>query len=312
MITLQPPASTLIPDNYLATKRTVESVELKIQDATSCRSFSECFDYSLPVFANLANPEDTLTNDFSSFMVQFGNNTLVVGTLTDKVTGVTYIITDNTYGKLFNFLEIGVNNFGFRIDWYNVASLIGFSKFEFKIELSNVTTGDVFYTECNLFQLMPFTCKNANGTVRITTGKSGYIENGNDYRFNVAGVPTNVRWFDQIRLYGKLESEQPTTEIDNLQLNNGELYQIQTKIIDNFNLRLDQLSSFVSNSFIKDDLLANRMFIDDYNANNVDDYKQKYVSLVNIDAPIKHKNNGSKTYNIKMTEFKQTTLKRNF
>ena len=147
MITLTPISSFLMPDEFLSTKRTVESIDLKIQDATSCSNFSECFDCSLPAFANLALPSDTLTNDFSSFMVQYGNNTTVVATLLNKTTGTEYIITDNTYGILYDATQIGTNNFGFKLLWYNVANLIGFGKYEFNIVLSHTVSGNEFYTE---------------------------------------------------------------------------------------------------------------------------------------------------------------------
>lgn len=307
MITLTPPISYARPDNYFATKRTVRSIDVKIQDSSTCSSYTECFDGTLPVFANLAVPTDTLTNDFSSFMMQYGASTTVTATLTNKNTGVEYPITDNTYGRLFTSGEIGANNFGFRLDWYNVANLISFGKYEFKIELSNTVSTVVFFTKCELFQLIPFTCSNADDTVRITTYKNGYIENGNDYRNFTTGD-----WIDQIRLYGRFGLENHTAETDNLLLNNRDLHQIQTQIVDNFNLRISRIKGIDSIRFIKDDLLANKIKIDDYNRDSITSYKQKFVSLVSLDDPIRHRINGTYTYNIKLEEFNQSTLKRNF
>ena len=101
-------------------------------------------------------------------------------------------------------------------------------------------------------------------------------------------------------------------QINNLLLSNRDLHLIQTQIVDNFNLVLKRISPDVSIEFVKDSLLANRMFIDDYNVSNVYDYKEKFVSLVSIDKPIQSEINGTLTYLIKFTEFNQSTLKRNF
>ena len=86
----------------------------------------------------------------------------------------------------------------------------------------------------------------------------------------------------------------------------------QDSIIDNFDLTITQVSSAVSTSVIKDDLLANKMQIDDYNNNNVIDYKKQFVSLLSIEKPIQHEYNGTLSYIIKLTEFNQSTRKRNF
>jgi hypothetical protein len=63
---------------------------------------------------------------------------------------------------------------------------------------------------------------------------------------------------------------------------------------------------------IKDSILANRMYVDDYNRQNVHDYKEKYISFLSIDKPTQAEINGTLIYNIKFTEFNQSTLKRNF
>jgi len=307
MIKLTPIVTWNKVDLAYSTKRVVSSIHKKIQSTSNCQSFYQCFDCSLPAFANLTSPTDLLTNDFSSFFVEHSANVVATSVLTNKDTGVDYPITDNTYGFLYSSGQVGADKYAFKLEWYKVASLISFGNYELVIELRNSITNDLQYMESHCFKLMPFTCGNANGTVRITTEKNGYIENGNDYRTVLSRF-----WEDQIRLYGKFDLENHTTETDNLLLSNRDLEQIQTQIIDNFNLRIDSISSTDSMAFIKDDLLANKIKIDDYNANNVTDYKSKLVYLTGIDDPIKHTINGTYTYNIKMVEFNQSTLKRNY
>ena len=305
MIKLTPTVTWAKVDLAYSTERLVASVNKKIQSASSCQSFYQCFCDSLPVFANLTATDDTLTNDFSSFFVEYNNNVVAVGILINKDTGAEYIITDDTYGTLYDSSDTKSNLYAFKLEWSKVANLISFGNYEFKVELSR--SGTLFYTETKCFKLILFTCDNANNTVRITSYKNGYIENGNDYRGFAIGD-----WVDQVRFYGKFDLESHTTETDNLLLSNRDLEQIQTQIIDNFNLRVDNLISSESMSFIKDDLLANRIKIDDYNSDNITDYKSKFVYLTSIEDPIKHTINGTYTYNIKMVEFNQSTLKRNY
>lgn len=307
MIKLTPIVTWNRTNTYFSTKRVVESVNKKIQGAENCQSFYHCFCDALPAFANLTAPSDLLTNDFNSFFIEYSNNIVATSVLKNKDTGVEYPIVGNTYGFLYNAGQVGANKYAFKLEWQKVASLISFGNYELTIELRNSISNDLQYIESHCFKLMPFTCDNANGTVRITTEKNGYIENGNDYRTVLSRF-----WEDQIRFYGKFDLVSHTTEIDNLLLSNRDLEQIQTQIIDNFNLRIDSVVSSDAMAFIKDDLLANKIKIDDYNANNITDYKSKLVYLTSIDDPIKHTINGTYTYNIKMVEFNQSTLKRNY
>lgn len=307
MIKLTPTTTVNKIDFAFTTLRLVDSVNKKIQDSDNCQSFYNCFDCSLPVFANLPSLTDPLKNDYSSFFLEHTANVTATSVLTNKDTGVEYPIINNTYGTLFTSIEMGGDKFGLKLEWSKVANLISFGNYDFTIELRNTISNDLQYTESYCFKLMPYTCENANGTVRITTQKNGYIENGNDYRTTLFRY-----WEDQIRFYGKFELSNHTTEVDNILLSNRNLEQIQVQIIDNFNLRIDSLKSTDSMSFIKDDLLSNTIIIDDYNMSNITDYKSKFVYLTSIDDPIKHTINGTYTYNIKMVEFNQSTLKRNY
>lgn len=305
MINLAQVPSFLRPDNYLATKRTVESVEVQIFDSTTnCKLYDECADDCLPTFANLGN-SDARFNDKNSHLYATVKGASVIATLTNQ-NGFSAVITNSNYGDFYPMNNLKLRYWGFIMDWFKIATLEGFGKYNLNIEILNVA-GTTILNEDFCYRLMPFSCDSADGTVRITALKNGYIVNGIDYRQLSIGD-----WIDQIRLYGRFDLDEHTTEVDNLQLNNGDLHQIQTQIIDNYTLRLEQISSAVSNSFIKDDLLSNRMYIDDYNRNNVIEFKQKYVSLLTVEQPIKHVINGTLTYNIKMTEFNQSTLKRNF
>jgi hypothetical protein len=220
--------------------------------------------------------------------------------------GTEHIITDNTYGDYYNTGTLKSGVWGFKLDWNKVANALGFGTYSFNIVIDNAfSRGDFNETFC--YQLMPFGCDTADGTVRITSEKNGYIENGFDYRNLSVGD-----WVDQIRLYGSFKFDEYTTTIDNIKLSDRSLQQIQTEIVDNFVLTLKGINSTVTKSFIKDSLLANRTYIDDYNRDNVNTYKKQYVSLLSIEKPIQAEINGTIMHTIKLTELTQSTLKRNF
>ena len=305
MIKLTPPISYLRPDNYLATKRTIESISTAIFDSTtSCKDYYVCSDSCLPVFANLSDA-NVKFNDLSSFLYETATGSTVTATLSNS-SGFTVDIVDSTYGDFYALNTLKNRYWGLVLNWRTIAGLEGFDKYNLTIVIDG-GGGSRTREESFCFRVAPFSCTNADGTVRITTYKNGYIENGLDYRNLSIGD-----WVTQTRLNGSFKLDEENVEIDNLQLNNGDLHQIQTKITDNFDLTIKQVSSAVSTSVIKDDLLANKMQIDDYNNNNVIDYKKQFVSLLSIDKPIQHEYNGTLSYIIKLTEYNQSTRKRNF
>ena len=78
MIKLTPTVTWNKVDLAYSTERVVESVNKKIQSSSSCQNFYQCFCDSLPVMANLTATNDPLTNDFSSFFVEYYNNVIAV------------------------------------------------------------------------------------------------------------------------------------------------------------------------------------------------------------------------------------------
>jgi len=305
MINLAQVPSFLRPDNYLATKREIDCINVQEYNSlTSCKIYNECADSCLPVIANLSN-SNAVYNDKSSHLHYTPKGATVVATLINQ-NGFTTTISNSNYGDFYSMNTLKTRYWGLVLDWFKIATLEGFGKYSLNIVITNVA-GTTIYDETTCYRLIPFSCESANGTVRITTNKNGYIENGIDYRDLSIGD-----WISQIRLYGSFKLDEHTTKVDNLILANRDLHQIQTQVIDNFNLTLTKLSSSTSNNFIKDELLSNKMYVDDYNTNNVIDYKNKYVSLLSVEKPIQHEINGTLSYTIKLTEYNQSTLKRNF
>lgn len=290
---------------FINAKRTVRASRRNVSASFSgCKSFLFCFDCKLPVFADLTTSNENV-NDFSSFIYNVGDTETIIATITNIDTGVVNVISDNSFGIFYDtdFLKEGV--WGFKLDWRAVALALGFGNYTFNVVIDNPQErGDFNETFC--YSLKKFSCKGANGTTRMTISKDGYIENGFDYRDLVIGP-----WIDQIRLYGKFTLTEHITTVDNYIVNPRDKEQIQTQIVDNFNLTLSKLRNSQIGDIIKDNLLGNKIEIDDYNMSNVGDFVKKSVALLSIETPIAHEINGTWTYQIKFEERNQSTLKRN-
>lgn len=307
MIYLEQAISVLKTAEYLNTYRQVTAIKRNItNDLSGCKSFTYTCDCSIPVVADLS-ATNTNFNDFSSFYYDdIGIKETVVATLTNLDTNTSVIITDNTYGSFYDTGVLKAWAWGFKLDWRLVAAALGFGNYKMNIKIDGLLfRGDFEENYC--YNLMQFSCESANGTIRIETQKEGYIQNGKDYSNLSIG-----EWTNQIRLYGEISLEEPITTVDNYISNPKTKTQVQVQIVDNYNLTVNNIDNQVVGNFIKDDLLANNIIITDYNKSNVGDYLGVETALLSIDTPIAHEINGTWTYQIKLEDRVQTTLKRNF
>ncbi len=305
MIEISQSPSVLGVREWLAGEDAIEAVKQNLSELSDCKSYNLTRCDCLPVLASLSVTNSEF-NDFSSYIYKIGGSETITATLTEQ-DGTVHTIVDNTYGDFYTTGTLKTSVWGFKLSWNKVANALGFGVYTFKVVIDNVAAVRNAFVDEFCYKLIPFSCDNADSTVRLTTYKNGYIENGFDYRDLSIGD-----WVDQIRLYGIFKLDEHTETVDNLLLSNRDLHQIQTQIIDTYDLILRQINSSVSTSIIKDSLLANRMYVDDYNRDNVNDYKVKYISFVSIEKPTQAEINGTLYYNIKFTEFNQSTLKRNF
>lgn len=292
---------------YLATKRIlIPTQELRITDSDSCQSFSQCYDCSLPMFANLSAPTDNAQNDKYTFIYNILSTESIVAKIIDS-DNTEYIVSSNDYGFLYAVGTQKANVWVWEMDALKIATEIGFDKYTIEIEIENTSSEVIVSLESFCFKIMPFTCEGANGTIRLDIWQSGYIENGFDYTDMLFGGI-----LQQIRLYGSFKLKGHTVENDNVQLSNKNLQQVQTKIIDNYVLQLTGLNSTKTTKVIKDFMLGNDIIISDYNVRNIDLFRNKVVILDSIDEPIRSEINGTYIYNINLTEKRQNTIKRNF
>lgn len=316
MITIAPTGSNLRTQRYLHTLSTVQatkSLNSLTDDCCWCSCVSE-----IPVFAYLTDVSDNEKNDWSSFIWKLPSNATAVLTLTNLDTETDYVINSTTYGEFYAVDALKNNVLGVIIEWHKVANVIGFGNYQLNLTVTSAALTEILNKDYPRYRLMPYTCDNAHGTVRIETYNTGYIEGGFDYRnldfgYAPGTVPYGVLpgWGQQIRFYGKLENTAIPVQIDNIFDNKRNLNQVQTQIHNEWNLRLQFINSDVSDQIIYDNLLADYVLVSDYNANNVKDYKNIKVSLLSVETPQPFLNKTS-LFNIKFVDYTQNLLKRHY
>jgi len=314
MIIIAASGATLRTNHYIHHRDQVVATSSMLSNVDTDCCFCSC-ESVIPAFAYLDDEDNADKNDIYSWILKVPDNCTVVATLTNLDTGTEYVITDQTYGNFYDVNELKDNVWGFVIHWVKVADLIGFGNYQLNIETSNATPTVLSSTDSPKFQLMPYTCESAHNTVRIQTVNTGYIEGGFDYRGIIilnpfGGLIKGIEgWVKQVRWWGRIDVIAHPVQIDNLSDNYRNLLQVQTQIETEYNLRLEFIPTDVSNQIIYDYLLSDYLLISDYNANNIDSYKNKKVSLLNIDNPQPFLNK-TVLYNIKFVNFTQNNLKR--
>ena len=328
------PAVRVLPDvsvpntqEYFSTKQTFNSVKLASTQIEECFKCLGACEKDIPVFANPLSPDDRYTNDFTSFILDVPLGGIVEATLIRILPNGTEIstpIVDSTLGSFYATGVVRVNTWAFILKWERVRDVIAFGRYKFNLVLKN-SSGTVISDETTpCFRLLPYTCERANRTVRITTTQKGYIENGFNYenldyaldlyadtsgqfvQFILADF-----WPQQIRWYGDFWETAQTLLVDNIVDTNRNSQQVQTQIVNNYNLRLEHIGANVSDRFFNDNMLANEIFIDDYQINAVKQYVNVQVSPLEIADRKRFKGSKNEIFEVTFEQFQKATLKRN-
>lgn len=323
-IELNPAVSSLNTREYLATKRTVVATKQEVLIGGDCCFCVPNCDWDLPAIANLSNPTDSYTNDRKDFIIQIADNSTVTGTLIKVFpngTETPYVITDNTYGDYFSLGTLKSNVWGFYLDWYKVANLLGFGKYKFNITVLNSSATETFNEDSVNFRLMPYSCDNAHRTVRLETEQSGYFEGGFDYTgifyqiTTIIGTNINVTarstWSQQIRLWGRFFREGYNFTVDNIVIQGRGQEQVQAQTVRKYSLLIDTIENKVSYPVITDLLLSPNVKISDYNIENSSGLiESRRVTMTEIGDPIITTLNQNEFYDLKFLDWKQDNVHR--
>lgn len=312
MIRETPAVSSLNTREYFSTKFTKTAAPSLVLSAGSC--CVGCIS-DLPAFANVTNPTDTITNDKTDFILFTGKGVTVVATLT-KIepdgTETDFIITNDSYGSFFPIGTIKPLYWGFLLDWYLVATKLGFGRYKFNITVTNIAATEIHNEDSPCFRLLPYSCENAHRTVKITTEQKGYFEGGFDYTdlsYDFEGE-TKHTWMQQIRLWGRFYRSTRRLEVDNIVGKDRSEEQVQARTIKVFSLLLDTIQPNVSDRILDDMLLAPEVYLNDYNINNETVSNNERITLTGLGEPVINTLTREEFYNIELEEFFQNNLHR--
>ena len=297
MIILGQTSSNLDSPLYLSTKRTGTTVIRKTQisdDPDFCTCIQQCIP-DLIVFTDGIGT-DSLKNDWTSFFIPSINTLLSTGAsieakIIDVDTGIETVLSDPTYGEQ----KTGNNYYWFKLDWYLVWGNLGFGRYRVVItETANVSGETINSLESPVYNLYPYSAKDANKTVRIYSQQKGKLHHGNDYsNLTVAGNSTPQPFEQQTRLPGRFYSVD--SEIDNHHLAlNGEnrpSYQVKDQLRPKFKLELHLLGSKQINKVVFDELFGSEILITDYNVYNHPTDPRDYYADQYVDIPVKRATN---------------------
>ena len=289
----------------LATKMITSSVEVpqEIPSLSFCFCDYEC-DFVETAFADLADT-DSYKNDRTDIGL-FNIPDTVGGSFAIRLIksdGTIINIVDNTYGSLtaLGSLASLPTYFGYLVNWNLVATLEGFGKYHIEVDLTNYT--NTITRKSYDFQLMPYSEESADGTVKIETVHNGCVENGIDYG--------SIGWIRSIRLPAIFGNKIQRLETDNYFDTQNNKTQIRDQVVNEYTLSTERLPSMVMTPLIEDKLLANQIFITDYNLFNFDDIRKLEVVAVEIAEQNYSSKSRKASFKIVFEDKLQNIIKRN-
>jgi len=278
------------------------SVPTQRPEQDFCFCDFEC-DFTELVLADLSTTED-YKNDRTSVLIDLPDATLSFTiNLVSLETGVITPLVDATYGTYFALGSISGHptKGGYLLEWNKVATLLGFGTYYITQE-QTLFTGTVTDQSYN-FRLQPYSEIKANRTVKIESVHNGCIQGGVDY--------TGMNWLKSIRIPGKFGNLVPRMEVDNYVSTNRKIIQIQDQIINEYTLSTRRVPEAVLVPLVQDKILANQIFITDYNLDAFQDIRQKEVVALEITDTVYNSGSKKAKYNIRFEEKLQNIIKRN-
>lgn len=240
----------------MATKIIVEGVTQPIvipsESSDVCYCDIEC-EYIEKVFHH-EDGED-YQNDKSSFLYakKRSSDAIIIKLFKNDIEIA--ILNNNTYGIYYPTFTLQPLYVGYQIDWSKVFDENGNGLYQIKTT-ANIFGSDIEYIS-QKFSLTRYSDLAANKTVKIET-----IQNGNviGSQFDL----TDLSWYSAFRVPGTFGLKEPTLEQNNYIDNNYTISQIQDKIITEYLLKTNYLPSVISNQVFYSKVLANFIYITNY------------------------------------------------
>jgi len=239
------------------------AVRVKIPSVTTIvdKGFKECCFMNL-VLGDL-NSNDDYKNDYLGIFHQKQTSSeTCTFILRELATNTDHNLNNSTYGIFKNFGSIpnNLNLSTYRLSWKKVLTLHGEGAYQIIKRISIV--GINVDIPSNSYQLRKYSIQQANGTTRIDTKHNGrMVKLGIDFK--------NSGFETTLRTNGFFGNRDSTYVQDNLIYSNNEKNE-QVSIIEEkkYQFQMVKVPECISEDFFSFHLLANEIFLNDYNVNN--------------------------------------------
>lgn len=262
--------------------------------------FCSCNNCEYSEYAFHDSSTDEWKNDRASFLVRKIASTETWTFKLVKNGAVVATISDGTYGDYYGFGDLLYTDLkGVVISWKDVFDAFGNGDYKMRIEKS--FAGSTTTIDSHVYKVRPYSFEQAKGTVRLETYQNGtFVGTGNVFR--------GLNWYQSIRINGKLWNKQPKIETTEYISSSRLRTQTYDVITNTYSLELRNLPSFISNAVIYDQLLANTIFITDYNVNN-EVYRQVPLRIQSINSSEYYNINTSGNFEMTFTDQSEGTIK---
>jgi hypothetical protein len=265
--------------------------------------------FTLPVFGSLTCG-DSYHNDSNSFIFQYptGYNPISSGDfklqeLINNVWTTIATLNNSTNGTTIYTGGTCTNNYGgYTINWGLVLANYGEGTFRFY--LSGISANKSAYCFFSPpFCLKNFDCTLTDGTVKFETvdvgGNIGSVTTqGLSWSAcctnKTTGAITPLTINDGIRYFGEFGYETATLQRDFIKYAPGVINKVRDEAIKNFTLKTSQLPLWLHQRFYAYALMADQLYVSDYNQNN-SNYNLKHFYIV-ADSDYAPKYVGSSRY----------------
>jgi len=305
-IKLTPSASNTNTIEYLHTEelfscRKSYEVLPDVCSALSCRQ-------PIPVFADLVNTTSTRNNDFTKWRFTAPISGSVECILTRCDTNTTYTINDATYGIFMDVGDLATypNDWSFAIEWFRVANLIGFGTYSLEFTIKDASLNTVFSESTPCYYLQPYSCDDANGTVRFEVLQNGYNQSGFDW----SGFTGLFKLFtkQQIRLNGYVKKT-AISETDYVTTSQYKSDHVQTRVYHEYEVTLRSVDEYVYLKLVKGLLLEMPVMLTVYDTSNDTNYDNFEVKFLDVEIEEFDKNRQSNV-KIKFDDYSRNNIKR--
>ena len=228
-----------------------------------------CSDYVLKVLAD--NTGEDLQNDKNGFLWWF-NDTILDAVLSLQKyengtwSSIALLESSTTYGTPSNYgfyINDALESFvGYQLEWALVLAEQGEGSYRVVCDTIDMVSNLVALYS-NEFCLKTYSPTRANGTIRVEYYLNGTLGlNKDDKKVKDLGL---LNWFNSMRLNGFFTYTESTYSEDRITYNTGERLFVSDEQEPEYRMQLKQQPEFVHDTFRTDIMMADDIYITDYN-----------------------------------------------